>query len=360
MTYPSGVPLKYESPNVPDMPKVALLFLVRGPMPLEPVWQLFLEQSVLPKVSALDLFSLYVHPSPGFYYPTRDSIMRSPSLFSGHEIDERIQVEWGQHSVVEAERLLLKTALADPLNEVFIFLSESCIPLYPHHIVYAQLMAESKSRIHACANPNDPENGKNTMDYRWQPNMLSIGNVTKEDWRKSSQWISLHRKHAEYIRDDEAVHEAFKQECFVEKNEEGDAYSRFCVSDEHYVPTLLAMLHVENETYCNGGLTHNFWDGPYYHPHTYTADEATEETLMNLREIGKGCNVNGLGQLAGEVIMYVAAKQGVSGKDRKYMIEQSISSKMAPYCPLFARKIDTTSESVHRWRKLLSAVLVAR
>jgi Core-2/I-Branching enzyme len=63
-----------------------------------------------------------------------------------------VQAAWGTHELALAARTLLEAAFADPLNQRFIMLSESCIPLYPAATVYAQLMAEDKSRINSCGN----------------------------------------------------------------------------------------------------------------------------------------------------------------------------------------------------------------
>ncbi len=79
--------------------KVALLFLVRGPLPLEPVWSKFLG-SVQAAPSWKDLFVIVVHTHPNYTFPgggasgsliaPRDAIPRA----------DRVAVEWGQHSVV--------------------------------------------------------------------------------------------------------------------------------------------------------------------------------------------------------------------------------------------------------------------
>ena len=61
-----------------------------------------------------------------------------------------LQVSWGAHELVLAARNLLRAAVRDPLNQKFVLLSESGIPLYPPTAVYAQLMAEDKSRIDSC------------------------------------------------------------------------------------------------------------------------------------------------------------------------------------------------------------------
>ena len=57
---------------------------------------------------------------------------------------------WGYHSVTAAMRLLLAKAVADPANTRFQFLDETSIPLYPPHLVWAQFMHETKTRMSAC------------------------------------------------------------------------------------------------------------------------------------------------------------------------------------------------------------------
>jgi hypothetical protein len=120
--------------GLPRVPKVALLFLTRGPMPLEPIWAEFLSAaaaalgsgatslggdafsqedraaaanssiSSTPAVSAWQaLFSLYAHPPPDFAYPPG-------SLFAGAEVHGRVVVKWGQHSVVSSPQHACGTA----------------------------------------------------------------------------------------------------------------------------------------------------------------------------------------------------------------------------------------------------------
>ncbi len=53
--------------------------------------------------------------------------------------------------MVEALRALLRAALAEPANQRFALLCEYTLPLQPPLLVYAQLMAEPRSRVNACA-----------------------------------------------------------------------------------------------------------------------------------------------------------------------------------------------------------------
>ena len=61
----------------------------------------------------------------------------------------------------------MQEALQQPLNERFVLLSETCIPLYPATLVWAQLLSESKSRAHACAKPGDSDDEGRRMTYRY-------------------------------------------------------------------------------------------------------------------------------------------------------------------------------------------------
>lgn len=67
---------------------------------------------------------------------------------------------------MEAEIALLRVALQDPSNTRFVLLSETCAPLYPATLVWAQLQGEHRSRLNACANPLDPNDDNNRMAYR--------------------------------------------------------------------------------------------------------------------------------------------------------------------------------------------------
>ena len=67
---------------------------------------------------------------------------------------------------MQAEINLMQEALRQPLNERFVLLSETCIPLYPATLVWAQLVSEAKSRAHACARPGDSDDEGRRMTYR--------------------------------------------------------------------------------------------------------------------------------------------------------------------------------------------------
>ena len=67
---------------------------------------------------------------------------------------------------VAAEKLLLRSALEDPANARFVLLSETCVPLYPAPVVWAQLQGEPRSRLNACARAGDAADEDARMSYR--------------------------------------------------------------------------------------------------------------------------------------------------------------------------------------------------
>ena len=74
------------------------------------------------------------------------------SLFHGLEIPVHIKASWGGFELVDIAKALFGAALQDPANQKMVLLSESCLPLYPPTLTYAQLISEPKSRINACSN----------------------------------------------------------------------------------------------------------------------------------------------------------------------------------------------------------------
>lgn len=326
------------------LPKVALLFLTRGPMPLEPIWKRFLKPFNTSWSTWEDFFSIHVHPAPGFSYP-------ATSLFAGHAVADPVQAHWGNHSIVEAERVLLRAALKDPQNTHFVLLSEATVPIYPAPAVYAQLVTDNKSRINACMDPTDPKDAEKRMVYRLQGPMRKVG-INETTWRKSSQWFALQRRHAEIIAEEEIVNAVFEKECYAVAN------SRFCVSDEHYIPTVLALKGSDEECACDGEATHVKWPGNFFHPKTYEASDATEDILRTeLR--GEAACPEGI-ELA-EQAMYAleaaaaeAEEKPIGPEDISEAMHGARVPRMKASCPLFARKIAPDAEE--EWRRLLDTV----
>lgn len=61
----------------------------------------------------------------------------------------RTAASWG--NLGDATKALTQYALEDPLNQRFVVLSESDVPLYPAPALWLQLMSENTSRVDSCS-----------------------------------------------------------------------------------------------------------------------------------------------------------------------------------------------------------------
>lgn len=69
---------------------------------------------------------------------------------------------------------------------------------------------------------------------------METSQLQRQHWRKSQQWFILNRGHAELVVADQHVKEVFKRYCW--------SYGKhICVSDEHYIPTLLASYNLDEQ-----------------------------------------------------------------------------------------------------------------
>ncbi|KAB1209139.1 hypothetical protein CJ030_MR6G015565 [Morella rubra] len=244
-------------------PKIAFLFIARNRLPLDLVWDAFFQ-------GGENKFSIYVHSRPGFVL--NKATTRSAYFFN-RQVNDSIQVDWGEASMIEAERILLKHALEDPFNDRFVFLSDSCIPLYNFSYTYEYIMSTSHSFVDSFAD---------TKEGRYNPKMAPI--IPVHNWRKGSQWGVLTRKHAErrslpeFWRDRPLPADASKE--------------HNCIPDEHYVQTLLAQEGLEGEI-TRRSLTHSAWDLSSskdherrgWHPVTYKFSDATPMLIKSIKEI---------------------------------------------------------------------------
>ncbi len=83
-----------------------------------------------------------MHAAPGF--ELNASTVGSP-VFYGKTIPAPVEVQWGQMSVVGAERRLFAAALADRHVARMVLLSESCVPLRSFSYVKQYLLGSDKS-----------------------------------------------------------------------------------------------------------------------------------------------------------------------------------------------------------------------
>ena len=195
-----------------EHPKVALLFLTRAGLLHTELWERWLSSAANLTDAAFaqqqlcsreprepcmpdnkqpshpfgqKLFSLYIHTGV-HHEPGSVAAAAQPSnKFAEFYVRSSILTEWGQPTLIMAERLLLQRALQDRTNQRFVLLSESCIPLYSPQLIYQQLMGELRSRINACRNWR----GTDDHIHRW--NFASLSLLGKRALRitKMPSWL---------------------------------------------------------------------------------------------------------------------------------------------------------------------------
>ncbi|TYI94410.1 hypothetical protein E1A91_D02G202200v1 [Gossypium mustelinum] len=251
------------APRIPQypfhrVPKVAFLFLTKGPVPLAPLWEKFFK-------GHQGLYSIYVHSDPSFNLTEPEG-----SVFHGRRIPSK-EVEWGNVNMIEAERRLLANALMDYSNQRFVLLSEACIPLFNFSTVYSYLINSSQSFVESYDLPGPVGRGRYSRRMRPQ--------VTIQQWRKGAQWFEMDRDLAIEVVSDQIYFPVFQKYC-----------KGACYADEHYLPTFVTMKFANKNS--NRTLTWVDWSKGGPHPAKFIRTNVTVEFLERLRSQSQ-CQYNG-------------------------------------------------------------------
>lgn len=253
----SMVPQKAEFPYQ-RVPKVAFMFLTRGPLPHLPLWERFFKGHD-------KFFSIYIHAPPGYVLN-----VSSGSPFYRRQIPSE-RVEWGSISLIDAEKRLLANALLDFSNERFVLLSESCIPVYNFPIIYEYLIGSTHSFIESYDDPSRYGRGRYS---RWM-----YPDIKLSHWRKGSQWFEMNRTVAILTLSDTKYYKLFKRYC-----------TPSCYPDEHYIPTFLHVLYGKFNS--NRTVTWVDWSFGGPHPATFGRENITVDLIQDIRNNGSLCAYN--------------------------------------------------------------------
>ncbi|KAI4313898.1 hypothetical protein L6164_026842 [Bauhinia variegata] len=239
------------------VPKVAFMFLTRGPVLMAPLWEKFFK-------GHKGYYSIYVHPNPSYNGSDPET-----SVFQGRRIPSK-EVEWGKVNMIEAERRLLANALLDISNQRFILLSETCIPLFNFSTIYSYLMNSTQNYVMAYDEPSSV--GRGRYNHHMYPE------ISLQQWRKGSQWFEMNRELALEVVSDTKYFSLFQKHC-----------KHSCYADEHYLPTFVSLKFWEGNS--NRSLTWVDWSKGGPHPAKFLRNEVTEKFLESLRS--KRCKYNG-------------------------------------------------------------------
>ncbi|KAL2324111.1 hypothetical protein Fmac_023169 [Flemingia macrophylla] len=248
--------------KIPDypfdrVPKVAFMFLTRGPVFLAPLWEQFFKGHE-------GYYSIYVHSNPSY----NASRPESP-VFQGRRIPSK-EVEWGNVNMIEAERRLLANALLDISNQRFVLLSESCIPLFNFSTIYSYLMNSTQNYVMAFDDPSPVGRGRYSIQM--------LPEISLRQWRKGYQWFEMERELALEVVSDRKYFPVFQEYC-----------RGSCYADEHYLPTYVSIKFWEGNS--NRSLTWVDWSKGGPHPTKFLKSDITVKFLEGLRN--QKCKYNG-------------------------------------------------------------------
>ncbi|KAG0553788.1 hypothetical protein KC19_12G039100 [Ceratodon purpureus] len=247
-------------------PKIAYMFLTRGPLPLGPLWERYFKGHG-------DLYSIYIHAHPN-YMPN----FPPDSAFYRRNIPSK-EVFWGKLSVFAAERRLLANALLDPANERFVLLSESCIPITPLPVAYKYFTEAQHSFVEAYFLAGKGGMGRYTRikDRRkLKPEIMPM------QWRKGSQWFEMSRALALMVVSDRKYYPKFED--FLCRD------NCICYIDEHYLATVLTILAPSQ--LANRTSTYIDFSRNTAHPKQWDKKLINEASLKQITS-GHNCTYNG-------------------------------------------------------------------
>ncbi|XP_061356612.1 glycosyltransferase BC10-like isoform X2 [Gastrolobium bilobum] len=204
------------------VPKIAFMFLTKGPLPLAPLWEKFFKGHER-------LYSIYVHSLPSYTASFPPS-----SVFYRRLIPSQV-AEWGMMTMCDAERRLLANALLDISNECFMGSFDEPGPY-----------------------------GRGRYDENMAPE------INMSDWRKGSQWFEINRELAVRIVEDSTYYPKLKEFCTPHK----------CYVDEHYFQTMLTIS--TPHLLANRSLTYVDWSRGGAHPATFGKDDIKEEFFKKI------------------------------------------------------------------------------
>lgn len=187
------------------MKKIALCFLVTKDLYNLNLWEEWLKGNE-------DKYSIYVHFSNSKNI-TQDLLIKNRVT--------PVPTQWGDISLVKAEKNIYKKAMKNKENKFFILLSESCIPVRNFNYVYRRLMRNIKKGILTYRNIGAYDNPEDIVPFISKKeciNLMYKFEFIDKDMYASDQWKILSRNN---------VNDFF--EMFTNKNYV-KLFEKFCIA----------------------------------------------------------------------------------------------------------------------------------
>lgn len=211
------------------MDKIAFLFLVYDKVVSDKLWSSFFNNADKTK------YSIHIHCKKDKLGP-----------FSNYKTIEAVDTEWADISLVKAQTLLLTEALKDETNKMFVFLSQSCIPVKKFDYIYEYLFSSQLSIF-------------NERPLEFPPRYANLKELLKKeiikaprikeikDIRKAAQWCILNRNHAEILSDKQTFN----------SYEWYNIFSHIFAPDEIFYFTILMNLKLQDEIRITDDLSYS-------------------------------------------------------------------------------------------------------
>eukprot|EP00347_Sterkiella_histriomuscorum_P002320 403368611 len=225
-----------EESSEPPRQKLAFLFMIYDKHDLPSYWNQFFKNAPAEK------FTILYHVKN-----EKKDIFTSQMKVPGIRKVPTIPSNWGDMSQVRVAIQLLRYGLEDQQAEKFIFISQSCLPLYDFDTMYEKLMSHEYSMFEFT----DLEQSHGGRFSRFE---YLLNHHSKDTIFKHSSWSLLKRSHAELlVREEEEIIKDFSTNCPY-ANCETSIYS----PDEGLIGSALAFKGLLHEV-MNGLVIHTNW-----------------------------------------------------------------------------------------------------
>lgn len=240
------------------MKKIAICMLTTHTPSKPKIWEQFLIDS---------RYSLYIHNK------------HETNWGEKYCIPNTVDTQWGDISLVKATDCLIKHAMKDKAIELFIVVSGDTIPISPPGQIYKKLITDQQNIQnnfkHYTQDWNDFFNapndviGKKKKSNRYQ-GIQDKDVIPYDKFTCHSQWVSLNRKTAEFIVNNNYYNEL----------------AQTVIPDENYYGTVCK---INGMPITSHQLTYDNWtwsETPKWmacNPHTYVNNEITNKHIHDIK-----------------------------------------------------------------------------
>ena len=204
--------------------KIAFCFMIYDKIANHGIWEQFF------KNVDTDKYTIFIH------YKENSDL----GWFNNYKISDSVETCWGCYSLITAQLVLAKHALADPNVSHCIWLSGSCLPMKPFDHIYGYL-DHNKSYFN-----KSPDN----QVFPRCNKLVELGSIDKKHIKKGAMQSVLNRSHTQLLVDNEP---------FIESQ-----FSKIKIPDEIAFITTLFHLGKESELVLTnnqtfGATTYTCW-----------------------------------------------------------------------------------------------------